>query len=170
MNGELSFGETDSSKFTGKINYVPITSTSPANAYWGIDQTINYGSATGGTQILRRTAGIVDTGTTLLLLATDAFQAYQHSTGATMDRNTGLLTISQEQFRNLKSLFFHIGNETFEFTANAQIWPRALNTTIGGEEGKIYLVTADLGSKSGAGLDFINGFAFCESDLQRCQY
>jgi hypothetical protein len=161
MNGEITFGGTDSDKFTGNITFVPITSTSPANAFWGIDQSISYGSSN-GTQILRKTAGIVDTGTTLLLLATDAFQAYQRATGATIDRATGLLTISQAQFNNLKSMFFHIGDATFELTANAQIWPRALNTTIGGVGGKIYLVTADLGSLSDSGLDFINGFAFCE--------
>lgn len=40
LNGELTFGGTDSSKLTGEITYVPITSTSPASNYWGIDQSI----------------------------------------------------------------------------------------------------------------------------------
>lgn len=158
-NGEIDFGGTDSSKFTGQINYVPITSTSPASKYWGIDQTVTYGS---GTTILNSTSGIVDTGTTLLLLATDAFQAYQKVTGATLDSTTGLLTVTQSQFNKLKSLFFKIGDTTFELTANAQIWPRALNSTLGGDTGKIYLVTADLGSNSGSGLDFIDGFVFLQ--------
>ena len=65
------------------MNYVPITPTSPASAYWGIDQTLTYGE---NTKILDSTAGIVDTGTTLLLIATDAFQAYEKATGAKMDR------------------------------------------------------------------------------------
>lgn len=65
-NGELSFGATDSSKFTGDISYVPITSTSPASNYWGIDQTLSYGDST----TLLTSSGIVDTGTTLLLIAT----------------------------------------------------------------------------------------------------
>lgn len=43
---------------TGDVNYVPITSTSPARNYWGIDQSIAYNEAT----ILESTAGIVDTG------------------------------------------------------------------------------------------------------------
>lgn len=43
----------------------PLTSTSPASEYWGIDQSITYGSET----ILASTAGIVDTGTTLVLIA-----------------------------------------------------------------------------------------------------
>ncbi|KAI0354862.1 acid protease [Trametes cingulata] len=159
QNGELTFGGVDTSKITGDVSFVPITSTQPASMYWGIDQDLTYGN---NTSLLSGSAGIVDTGTTLLLLATDAFQAYQRATGATMDNATGLLTLTEQQFANLQSLFFTIGGTTFEFTPNAQIWPRALNSTIGGEEGKIYLVAADLGSPSGQGLDFINGFAFLQ--------
>ncbi|TBU39183.1 acid protease [Dichomitus squalens] len=159
QNGELTFGGIDESKITGDVNFVPITSTSPASNYWGIDQDVTYGSSS---TLLSGSAGIVDTGTTLLLLATDAFQAYQQATGAKLDNSTGLLTLTESQFDNLQSLFFNVGGTTYEFTANAQIWPRSLNSTIGGEEGKIYLVVADLGSQSGQGLDFINGFAFLQ--------
>ena len=52
--------------------------------------------------------------------------------------------------------------ETFELTANAQIWPRSLNTAIGGSSSAIYGVVSDLGTDSGAGLDFIFGYAFLE--------
>lgn len=85
-NGELTFGGVDSSKFTGDITFAwvshppflkcsgsheifrcsPITRTSPASEFWGIDQTITLGDAS----ILTSTAGIVDTGTTLVLIAT----------------------------------------------------------------------------------------------------
>ncbi|KAJ6549506.1 acid protease [Mycena sp. CBHHK59/15] len=158
-NGELMFGGTDASKFTGDISYVPITQTSPASKYWGIDQTVTYGT---DTTILSLTAGIVDTGTTLLLLATDAFQAYQQATGATADSATGLLTVTDKQFDQMQSLFFQIGSQTLELTPNAQIWPRSLNSTLGGDKGQIYLITADLGSNSGSGLDFIDGFGFLQ--------
>ncbi|KAI9440274.1 acid protease [Lactarius psammicola] len=187
-NGELTFGGIDSSKITGDVNYVPITSASPASGYWGVDQNITYGSS--GESILSSTAGIVDTGTTLVLIATDAFQKYQKATGATLDqyvvlpvsaartfdrklvtphfcfaspsRTTGLLTLTASQFENLQSLFFNIGGVQYELTPNAQIWPRGLNTEIGGTKGKIYLVVGDLGSPSGQGLDFINGFTFLQ--------
>ena len=43
------------------------TSTSPSSSYVGIDQSITYGK--GGPTILSSTAGIVDTGTTLTLIA-----------------------------------------------------------------------------------------------------
>lgn len=115
-----------SPRFTGSINYVPISKTSPANRYWGIDQTITYGN---GTQIMKTSAGIVDTGTTLLLLASDAFQTYQKATGATLDRyvtlinvprrlysnnnhnsTTGLLTVTEAQYENMQSMHFRIGS------------------------------------------------------------
>jgi len=45
------------SAFTSDIS--PRTSTSPARDFWGIDQSVRYGSST---TILENTAGIVDTG------------------------------------------------------------------------------------------------------------
>ncbi|KAG1790292.1 acid protease [Suillus plorans] len=158
-NGELTFGGTDSTKYTGTLNTVPLTTTSPASAYWGIDQSVSYGT---DQTILNTTAGIVDTGTTLLLLATEAFQAYQQATGAVEDSTTGLLTITSEQYAELQSLYFNIGGVTYEFTPNAQIWPRGLNSILGGEEGQIYLIVSDLGSSVGSGLDFINGFGWIQ--------
>ncbi|TDL28098.1 aspartic peptidase A1 [Rickenella mellea] len=158
-NGELTFGGTDSSKFTGSITFAPITSTSPANEFWGINQSIRLGTST---SILSNTAGIVDTGTTLVLIATDAFNRYKSATGAVLDNNTGLLRLTTAKFNTLPSLFFTIAGTTFEFTANAQAWPRSLNTLIGGTAGNVYLVVADLGSNTGSGLDFINGQTFLE--------
>jgi cathepsin E len=59
-------------------------------------------------------------------------------------------------------LYKHPYQATFEFTANAQIWPRAINTLIGGTADGIYLIVTDIGSKKGSGLDFILGQTFFE--------
>jgi len=67
-NGELTFGGIDPTKYLGPIKYTPITSTFPSSEFWGINQEILYGN----TNILNVTAGIVDTGTTLVLIATSA--------------------------------------------------------------------------------------------------
>ncbi|KAH9885224.1 acid protease [Cubamyces lactineus] len=159
VNGELTFGGTDSSKFEGTITFAPLTRTSPASEFFGIDQSITYGTST---SILSNTAGIVDTGTTLTLIATDALQRYQRATGAVADRATGLLRLTTAQFENLQSLFFTINGVKFELTPNAQIWPRALNTEIGGNANSVYLIVGDIGTRTGAGLDFINGLTFLE--------
>ena len=103
----------------------PITTTSPASSYWGINEQITYG--TSGTTVLAETAGIVDTGadslvvilrisiksvhipgTTLVLIASDAYSKYQSMTGASLDSTTGLLTLTATNFNNLQSLFFTI--------------------------------------------------------------
>ncbi|KAF8591297.1 aspartic peptidase A1 [Ramaria rubella] len=157
-NGELTFGGVDSSKISGDVQFVPITSTSPANQFWGIDQTITYG--TNGATVLSNTAGIVDTGTTLILIATDAFERYTKLVNGTLDQNTGLLTI--KDLRKLESLFFTIGGTQFELTAEAQTWPKDLNSAIGGDNNETYLIIGDNGTPSGQGLDFINGLTFLE--------
>ncbi|KAI6148307.1 aspartic peptidase domain-containing protein [Pisolithus tinctorius] len=157
-SGELTFGGYDPSVVTGTVNYTPITNTYSSAFFWGIDQSITYGGKT----ILPSTAGIVDTGTTLILIATDAFQTYQSATGGIMDNATGLLRITQSQYNNLQTLSFHIGAQTYDLIPNAQIWPRSLNTAIGGSSGSIYLVVGDIGAPSGSGMDFANGYAFLE--------
>ena len=79
-----------------------------------------------------------------------------------MDKKTGLIKISSEQYSKLADLDFKIGTNTYTLTPNARIWPRALNADIGGEAGSIYLIVSDLGTNSGEGLDFINGYAFLQ--------
>lgn len=120
---------------------------------------------------------------TLVLIATDGFKRYQTATGAILDTTvTGLLHITAAQLSKLQSLFFIINGvccptclripvmclftpllkETFEFTANAQLWPRSLNADLGGIASMIYLIVNDIGTPSGEGLDFVNGFTFLE--------
>jgi len=65
--GELTFGGYDPTVLTSAMKYVPITKTHPASTFWGIDQGVSYGGET-----VLSGAGIVDTGTTLILIATGA--------------------------------------------------------------------------------------------------
>lgn len=89
----------------------------------------------------------------------DAFDSYTTATGGGMDPATGMLSITQEQYKNLQPLTFHIGSETYNFSPNAQIWPRSLNKAISGKDDQIYLVVNDMGD-SFPGLDFILGYTF----------
>ncbi|KAG1845411.1 aspartic peptidase domain-containing protein [Suillus tomentosus] len=157
-NGVLTFGGTDATKYIGSIAYTPISTTYLASTYWGINESISYGSTT----ILSSTAGIVDTGTTLVYIASDAYAKYKSATGGTLDTATGFLLISSSQYKALKNLNFHIGSETYALTPNAQIWPRSLNTYMGGSSNAIYLMVSDIGSPSIPGFDFVNGYTFLE--------
>ncbi|KAJ7741276.1 acid protease [Mycena metata] len=165
-NGCLSFGGADNSKYsfafryTGDMSYTPITKTSPASNYWGIEQCISYD----GQEIMAKCAGISDTGTTLCMLPSSVFKAYQKKTGAVLDNATGLLTVTEDQYNSMKSMIFTIGDVDFELTANGQIWPRSMNQTLGADPSKIYLIFADMGDVNvgSDGLCFINGFTFLQ--------
>ena len=87
-NGVVTFGGVDTSRFTGDIHFTygatllhfsdprwlmlvdflssPKTQVHNSTLWWGIDQTLTYGSST--PIFAESTAGIVDTGTSLLLL------------------------------------------------------------------------------------------------------
>jgi hypothetical protein len=157
-NGELTFGGTDATKYTGAIAYTPLTTTYPSSYYWGINESITYGTTT----ILSETAGIIDTDNTLILIATNAFSLYQSATSGISDDTTGLLRITSTQYSALENLNFNVGSDTYALTPNGQIWPRALNTYIGGSTSYIYLIVNSIGTPSGEGLDFINGYTFLE--------
>ena len=49
------------------------------------------------------------TGTTLILIATNAFTKYESLTGAKLDPDTGLLKVTSAQFAALKTLSFVVG-------------------------------------------------------------
>lgn len=156
--GSITFGGADSSHYTGELNYVPVTKADPASAYYGIDQSISYGS----TSITAGTAGIVDSGTTLVLLATGLFEKYKAATNATLDSKTGLLKLPKDSYATLQPLDFNIGGKTYSLNGNAQTFPRSLNSALGGDNDSIYLIVGDLGMKGDGGFDFINGYAFME--------
>ena len=52
--------------------------------------------------------------------------------------------------------------EDFALIPDDQLWPRSRNAEIGGTPDGYYLIVANIGSNSGQGLDFINGYAFLE--------
>ncbi|KAG2366359.1 aspartic proteinase [Suillus spraguei] len=146
--GELAFGEPDYTKLTSEIIYTAVTAVLPSANYWGIDQSITYGT----TDILFPTAGVVDTGSTFISIASDAYGRYRAATGATPDQATGLLRITSDQYDALQPLDFHIDNKILSLTRNAQIWPRQC----------IYLIITDMGRDTGYKLDFITGYTFMQ--------
>ncbi|KAG2356775.1 aspartic proteinase [Suillus spraguei] len=156
-DGQLSFGEVDPA-YINSIVYTGVTTTPPASNYWGIDQSITYGT----TDILLSTAGIIDSGFTFISIASDAYQRYQAATGGTFDAAANLLAITPVQYRDLQELKFHIDGQTYGLTRDGQIWPRSLNSAINGANKAIYLVIKDIGTPTGQGLNFLNGFVFLQ--------
>ncbi|KAG6381827.1 acid protease [Boletus reticuloceps] len=161
LDGALTYGGTDSSLCEDESMYAPVTDTYPAAGYWGINITsCAYGKHT---VIRSSTAGIVDTGTTLILIADDFFARYLHAIpGAKVDSITGLIEIPQRSISSMHSLNFTIAGRVFSLDVAAQLIPKDQNTAWGGDVKKRYGVVNHLGSPSGQGMDFIIGQKFLE--------
>ncbi|KAG2073381.1 acid protease [Suillus decipiens] len=160
ITGQITFGGTDPTKYNGHIEYAPTVNTGRSQRYWSVNSRITYDNR----EILRSTGGIVDCGSTLISLATDAYQEYQFATGAVYDSATTLLTMPEDKYGTLRNLDFYIGEQIYSLTPNAQIWPRSLNTKIRGKEGSIYLIFSDRGTPSGQDgfSDFSLGYVFMQ--------
>ncbi|KAG9116361.1 hypothetical protein FRC07_007461 [Ceratobasidium sp. 392] len=160
MDGQVTFGGTNSAKYTGKLNWVDVTKKEPYNKYWGYDQSIKYGNQT----LQKTAAGVVDTGTTLVYITPKAFKTYTESLpGSKIDEATHLLEIPKESVGRMKSLFFSINGVSYEFTPNAQLWPRSLNTQLGGKADSYYSVVNTLTDfEADTGSSFVCGYVFLQ--------
>ena len=58
VNGELTFGGTDPSKYTGKLSYFPLGTTEPYSNYWSVAVS---GVAYGKTALAGPGSAIIDT-------------------------------------------------------------------------------------------------------------
>ncbi|KAK0473828.1 hypothetical protein EDD18DRAFT_1091602 [Armillaria luteobubalina] len=136
-----------------------ITSTYPASVYWGINESITYGTST---SILSSIVGIVDTIIRRNYPGLHLFQCkYKSATTATLDSTMGLLHITSAQYTKLSSLIFNINGISFA-PFLAQIWPHSLYVEIRCSSSTIYLINDDIGTNSGEGLHFMNSYTFLE--------
>ncbi|CAE7189071.1 unnamed protein product [Rhizoctonia solani] len=153
LGGELTFGGVNSQKYIGKLNWVDVNKGC-LNSCWGFEQTIKYGE-----QVIQPySAGVVDSGTALIYVTSEAFQLYSGALpGSKMDKATGLLEIPEESIGAMKPLFFIINGVSYELTPNAQLWPRTSNTILGGKANAYYSVVS---SHDKLGHSFIMGYPF----------
>ncbi|KAG6332007.1 hypothetical protein ID866_7080 [Astraeus odoratus] len=147
--GELSFGNIDDTVLASGVHYVPVTNTLP---YWGVDASVRYRSNT----ILNPTAGIIDTGSSHIKLASDALSIYLSDTGAILNPG-GWYSLTQDQYNNLGILSFVIGGQDYDLSPNAQIFPRASP-----DEERIFLIVGEQRRIQDSGLDFTLGYPFVE--------
>ncbi|KAG2369439.1 aspartic peptidase domain-containing protein [Suillus spraguei] len=117
----------------------------------------------GTTEILTHTTGVIDCGTSLISIATKAYNLYKAANSGEFNPVTQLLAISNDQYGALQELKFNIGPQTYTLTPNTQIWPHSLNARIGSHQADtIYLIVCDIGKPIGGGLDFISGYIFMQ--------
>ncbi|KAJ1543274.1 hypothetical protein HK405_009388 [Cladochytrium tenue] len=89
--GEVTLGGADATRYTGTLNYVPVTS----QTYWeaslsGATYSVNGASASLGSTV---TSFIADTGTTLMILDSRTAAAINKQIGATFSNAAGVYTL-----------------------------------------------------------------------------
>lgn len=151
QSGSIDFGTPDSAKYNSPIHFAP----SANNGFWSATQSITYGSQK--LKILESSPSVIDSGTSLLLLPTPAFQAYATAVNASVDALTGFLSVPD--LSKLESLYFEIGGTTFEFTPNAQRISGAILEEAGIDPSTNLLVIGDGGVEN---LNFVNGFLWLQ--------
>jgi len=154
VNGELTLGGTDSSKYSGSITYTPTLSSGSFAPYWGITvSSIKYGS----TSVLGSNGAIVDTGTTLIYIPTTGYNKFLSAAGGKTDSSSGLAKFMTKPTGNL---VFSIGGTSFTLTPAQYLVPTAEYSLFGLSSNAYYSWVGDGGS---SGVDFIVGQKFLEN-------
>lgn len=120
-----------------------------------------------------RRVGIVDTGTTLLFIPSDAFRLYKRAIPGAFTDGQGLLRVPSASIASLGNLTLTFGGKSFVLTPSAQLFPPAMGAqfTIGSAGVSIVRPRAsdisslpqiaDAGSVN-TGYDFVLGQMFLE--------
>ncbi|KAF7981764.1 hypothetical protein HWV62_31829 [Athelia sp. TMB] len=152
-NGELTFGGTDPSKYTGNIAYTPKSTSSLVAPYWGVAvSAITYGGTSLGSG-----SGIVDTGTTLIYIPTSAYTKLLSASGGETDSITGLAKFTTKP---TSTFSLTIGGTTFPLTPAQYLVPTAQYANLGISGSAYYSWINDGGS---SGVDIIIGQKFLEN-------
>ncbi|KAM3532974.1 hypothetical protein MY4038_003789 [Beauveria bassiana] len=117
VNGELTFGGVDSTKFSGQISYVPTQKSGGAAPFWGVSASFQYGSKKLG----NTNAGIVDTGTTLIALPDAAYKAFLTASGGAYDQATQFVRYSK---RPTSSFSITLGSTTYTLAPDQYLVPK----------------------------------------------
>ncbi|KAN0080277.1 Aspartic peptidase domain containing protein [Tylopilus felleus] len=160
--GRLTYGGIDISLYQGELTYFPLTTTSPASQYWGIDLS----SCTYGSNTIIPTppiAGIVDTGDPKILIPDDLFRVYMNAIPrAKFDTKTGLIEIPPSSIQHMQPLHFTIGDREFTLDVDSQLVPEEMYTAWDADAEKCYGVVDSIGHVMGHGIDFVLGIPFME--------
>ncbi len=153
-NGELTFGGTNSSLYSGSITYFPKLASGHVSSYWAISIS---GFTYGSTNLASSAAAVVDTATALIYIPTSAYDNFLSATGGTTDPDSQLACFTTQPESNFG---IEIGSTTLTFTPSQYLIPSAqydyfnLNTSL------YYAWINDGGS---SGMNTILGQKFLES-------
>lgn len=115
--GQITFGGTDTTKYTGSINWLPVTSA----YYW----SVLYNSVRiGTTTITTGTRAIMDSGSSLIFGPTSAVNTINSIIGATSYGN-GLWTVNCASISSMPLVTFRMNNINFAMTAATYVLPIA---------------------------------------------
>lgn len=123
---EITFGGHNPEKVRGELIEKEMVNT--PYCLWRLTSRITYGLSNAPDKIelvKTDTTTTVDTGAQYLGLPQAAFNKYIKEIGAEFKNDE--YVISQEQFKKLKSLYFHIGNHELEYPPDAQVYPKDYN-------------------------------------------
>ncbi|KZP23602.1 acid protease [Athelia psychrophila] len=153
-NGELTFGGTDSSKYTGSITYTPKSTSGDFGPYWGVTvSSIDLGS----TSLASSGGAIVDTGTTLIYIPTSAYNKFLSAANGATDSTTGLAKFTSKP---TDTFSFTIGGTKLSLTPAQYLVPSAQYSNFGISGSDYYSWIGDGGASS---VDFIIGQKFLEN-------
>ncbi|KAG0147168.1 hypothetical protein CROQUDRAFT_670709 [Cronartium quercuum f. sp. fusiforme G11] len=158
QNGRLTFGGVDNSLFLGQMAWIPRTSTKPSSSYYGVNLTIT----AAGSPIMVNKAGIMDTGTTLILLPNEAFDRYVAKIPNATVLDDGLVMFPESSIHHIPQLGFDFGVFHATLSAEQQVLPMEEAHYFGASTSKRFSYVAALGTPAGEGLDFIIGQKFLE--------
>ncbi|XP_061387518.1 uncharacterized protein LOC133322548 [Musca vetustissima] len=112
--GELILGGIDSSLYTGEITYVPVTK----QGYWQFEMT---SGAIKGESICDNCQAIADTGTSLIVCPSAAYETLNAEIGATYNDEQGGYYVDCSAIDSLPDVTFVIGGTTFTLPPSAYI-------------------------------------------------
>eukprot|EP00163_Fabomonas_tropica_P033723 TRINITY_DN8_c0_g1_i1.p1 TRINITY_DN8_c0_g1~~TRINITY_DN8_c0_g1_i1.p1 ORF type:complete len:396 (+),score=134.91 TRINITY_DN8_c0_g1_i1:421-1608(+) len=113
-DGELTLGGTDSSKYSGDISYVSLSS----ETYWqfNVDSfTIN------GQSVSNVNSAIADTGTSLLVGPSSDITAIAQQVGATMNPQAGVYTVDCSKVSSLPTFTVTLNGKAFDLEGSDYI-------------------------------------------------
>ncbi|RUP51907.1 aspartic peptidase domain-containing protein [Jimgerdemannia flammicorona] len=161
-NGELTLGDLpEASRYKAPITWVPLTKKSYANRYWGIDIDA---ITLDGKPLATKKSGIVDTGTTLIIVDNTVTKAlYAKIKGSRFDASSQLYFLPCKNLKALPRFGFTIGGVSFSLSPSEYTVPQWQNNdwAVMPDECISYIV----GQSSMDGIDVIIGQKFLERHI-----